>query len=175
MSWNTDAPVAVFGKPDPFNVDLSAGSLTSTMPIDVPSGPGGLTPPVTLAYSSADVSEQHNVQGAAAWVGEGWNLSLGAITWAEHNVTSDCVSTCGSTWEDNWQLSDPYGTAAELIPPNINVSTYWDDTPNTYCGADGNANNATSYPCPIQWHTAPETRATVYAYIGSLTLPDGNP
>ena len=27
MTWNTDSPVAVFGKPDPFNVDLSAGSL----------------------------------------------------------------------------------------------------------------------------------------------------
>ena len=81
--------------------------------------------------------------------------SLGAITWAEHNVTADCIATCGSTWEDSWQLSDPYGTAAELIPPNINVSTYWDDTPNNYCGADGNANNATSYPCPIQWQTAP--------------------
>ena len=44
---------------------ISARVRYSSIPIDVPAGPGGLTPPVTLAYSSADVSEQHNVQGAA--------------------------------------------------------------------------------------------------------------
>lgn len=173
MSWNTNAPVATFGKPDPYNVDLNAGSLSAAFPIDVPSGPGNLTPPISFAYSSSSVSEQHNPQGAAGWAGEGWDLDLGSISWAEHNVTSGCASTCGNTWEDSWELSDPFGTAAELIPPNINVSTYFDDTPNNYCGADGNANNATSYPCPIRWHTSPENYAKVYTYVGSLTLPDG--
>ena len=141
-SFGTFGSVATFGKPDPFAVDLNAGGLTSSLPIDVPSGPGGLTPNVALSYSSASVSEQHNPQGAASWVGEGWNLNLGEISWAEHDVTANCLSTCGYTFEDSWQLSDPFGTSAELIPPNINVTTYYDDTP---------------YPItntPIQWHTA---------------------
>ena len=165
-SFNTNAPVASFGNPDPFNVGLNTGSLTFSQPIDVPAGPGGLTPPINLNYSSAAVSEQHNIQAAAPWVGEGWNLSLGAISWAEHNVTAEC-STCGSTWESSWQLSDPFGTGAELIPPNINVSTYYDDTPNVYYN-----NSNGSYPNePIQWHTAIESHTRIYSYVGTNTLP----
>ncbi len=165
-SFNTDSPVATFGKPDPFNVDLNAGALTFNLPIDVPAGPGGLTPPINLSYSSAQISEQHNLQGAASWVGEGWNLSLGAISWAEHNVTTACT-TCPSEWESSWQLSDPFGTAAELIPPNINVSTYYDDTPNVYYDKSNN-----SYPNePIQWHTSVESHARIYSYVGPNTLP----
>ena len=161
MSWNTDSPVSAFGKPDPYNVQLSAGALTAGYPITLPSGPGGLAPPLQVSYSSEDVAEQHSPQGAAGWAGEGWNVTLGSITWAEHNVTSSCISTCGSTWEDSWQLNDPYGTAAELIPPNINTSTYWDDSPF----------NIT--PSPVQWQTAPETYAKVYSFTSNLTLPDG--
>ncbi|MGE5334390.1 MAG: hypothetical protein ACM3N4_06795, partial [Nitrososphaerota archaeon] len=158
ISFNTNAPVASFGKPDPFNTDLSAGGLSFSQSVDVPAGPGGLTPPVTLNYSSASVSEQHSVQAAAGWVGEGWNLSLGAITWAEHNVAVNCASTCSDTWEDSWQLSDPYGTASELIPPNVNVSTYYDDTPNPPANTS------------VQWHTANESHAKIYSYVGPLTL-----
>jgi hypothetical protein len=161
MSFNTDSPVATFGKPDPFNVDLNAGALTSSFPIDVPSGPGGLTPPVDLTYSSAGVSEQHNPQGADGWVGEGWNLDLGSISWAEHNSNASCTSGCGNGWEDSWDLSDPFGTSVELIPPNINVATYFDDTTNGITAS------------PIRWHTTPENYAKVYSYTSSLTLPDG--
>ncbi|HEY1388744.1 MAG TPA: hypothetical protein VGF38_09385, partial [Ktedonobacterales bacterium] len=161
MTFNTDAPVATFGKPDPFNVDLNAGGLTSGIPINVPSGPGGLTPPVTLSYSSESVNEQHNNQGAAGWLGEGWDLDLGAISWAEHNSNASCTSGCGNGWEDTWLLSDPFGTSVELIPPNIKVATYYDDTPNAIT------------PSPVRWHTTPENYAKVYSYVSSLTLPDG--
>lgn len=160
VSFNTDAPVATFGKPDPFTVGLSGGALTARYPIEVPAGPGGLTPPINLAYDSAGVSEQHNPAGAAPWVGEGWSLSLGAISWAEHNVQTVCLPTCPiQQWEDSWQISDPFGTAADLVPPNINVSTFTDDS--------GNAIT----PSPITWHTAPETRAKVISFNSSMTLP----
>jgi hypothetical protein len=92
------------------------------------------------------VSDQHNVQGAAPWVGEGWSMGLGAISWAEHNVNSSC-SSCGMQWEDSWGLSDPYGTAADLVPLDITTKTFDDDTPNSIT------------PSPVTWHTAPETRA----------------
>jgi hypothetical protein len=128
VSWGTNAPVATFGKPDPFEVQLSGGSLTTGYGLDLPKGPGGFTPPLSLAYNSAGVNDQHNAQGAAPWVGEGWNMSLGAISWAEHNVLS---GTGGAQWEDSWQLSDAFGTSAEIVPPNTNVATYYDDTPNT--------------------------------------------
>lgn len=71
ISWDTSVSVATFGKPDPFSEDLSGGALTTSIPLDIPAGPGGLTPPLALAYSSASVAEQHNPQAAAGWLGEG--------------------------------------------------------------------------------------------------------
>ena len=170
LSWQSDASIASFGKPDPFAADLNAGALTASYPIDVPAGPGGLTPPVQLSYNSAGVSEQHNPSAAVGWVGEGWTLSMGSINWAEHNVLAGCQSTCGTNWENSWQLSDPFGTGSELIPPNINVSTYFDDTPNFYCGTG----NPAAFPCPILWHTANESYAKIYAYVGPFAIAGSN-
>ncbi len=156
VSFDTDAPVAAFGAPDPFTVDLNAGALTMSLPLDLPPGPGGFTPPVSLAYSSAGVSEQHGIQAGASWVGEGWNVSLGSISWSEQDVTAGC--NCAANWENKWELSDPFGTSAELIPPNINISTFTDDTGNGIT------------PSPIFWQTAPATHAKVVSYTGPITL-----
>src|SRR5439155_8028947 len=95
---------------------------------------------------------QHNPQAAAPWVGEGWNLSLGSISWAEHDVFGTCGAPCGPQWEDSWQLNDAFGTAAELVPPDITVKTFNDDTTNTIT------------PSPVTWHTAPETHARVISF-----------
>lgn len=168
LSWNSDAPIASFGKPNPFSTDLSSGSLTSSEPITIPSGPGGLTPPVNLTYSSEAVNEQHSYSSAASWVGEGWNLSLGEISWNQHNVVAGCTPqpSCGSNWQNQWSLNDPYGTSSELIPPNFTASTYYDATANNACQL---ANP--SVPCPILWHTATESHAKIYAYIGNISIP----
>jgi hypothetical protein len=107
--WSTNSAIATFGKPDPTEVDLSGGALTTSYNIDVPAGPKGFKPPLSLVYNSAGVNDQHNVQGAAPWVGEGWNMTMGSISWAEHNVNG--------AWQDNWELSDAFGTGASLIPP----------------------------------------------------------
>ncbi len=163
--FDTFSSVGTFGSPDPFTTDLSGGGLTASFPVSVPPGPGGLTPPISLDYSSAAVSEQHNVQAAAGWVGEGWNMSLGAVTWSEHNVTADCNPNCGSgNWENSWQISDPYGMGADLIPPNNAVSTYYDDTINTYF--DGTS----YYNMPAQWHTSAENYAKIISYVGPNTI-----
>jgi RHS repeat-associated protein len=159
VSWGTDSPVAVFGKPDPFEPTLSGGGITATYPIDVPAGPGGLTPPLYLGYSSASLNDQHSPQGAAPWVSEGWNLSMGSISWAEHNVAGSGTAS----WADSWQLSDAFGTSAELIPPNVTTSTYYDDTPNGIT------------PSPIWWHTLPETHARVFSFQSSITFPSPMP
>ncbi len=165
FTFNTYAPVAKFGSPDPLNVDLTSGSLTQGIKLDVPPGPAQAMPNLTLAYNSGAVSEQHSPQGAAGWVGEGWSMTLGQISWAEHDGTVNCHN-CTPTWQNNWELTDPFGTSTELIPPVVTTSTYYDDTPNSYC-ATGNAN---AVPCPIQFHTARESYAKVYAYRGPLEL-----
>lgn len=159
-SWDTNSSEAVFGSPEAATVDLSGGSLQLGIPFSLPAGPGNFTPQLGLAYSSAAVNEQHDPQGAAPWVGEGWNLSLGEISWTEHNVVSDCITSCTSAtaWEDMWQLSDPFGTSAELIPPNINVATYYEDSSHSIT------------PSPIAWHTAPETHMKIFSYTGPNAL-----
>lgn len=158
VTFNTNSADATFGKPNIFSTDLSAGALTANQSIDLPAGPGGMTPPVSLLYSSANVDEQHNPQGAAPWVGEGWNLTMGSISWAEHNVAAGC-SGCSANWQDSWQLNDPYGTSADLIPPNTSVTTYYDDTPYSLTAT------------PMQWHSAPESHAKIWEYTGPNALP----
>ena len=163
MSFDTDSAVAGFGTPDPFNTDLNAAAITGSYPIDIPPGPGGLTPPVSLAYNSDAVNSQHNLQAAASWVGLGFSLGLGSISWAEHNVNANCPSgqsgCTGALWEDNWYLNDSFGTSAELIPPDINVGTYYEDGTNPIT------------PSPVTWHTTPETRAKVISFTAPFDLP----
>jgi hypothetical protein len=154
-SWGTNSPVATFGKPSPFETDLSGGSLTAQYNIDVPAGPKGFKPPLGLIYNSAGVAGQHNPQGAAGWVGEGWNLTLGSISWAEHNTNGSGTPN----WQNSWELSDAYGTSAALIPPNVYVSTSNDDTGRTITAS------------PLRWHTAPETYAKVYSIYVPFNWP----
>ncbi len=183
MEWASNADVAVFGNPDPANVGINAGALTLRYPIEVPAGPGGLAPRLALTYSSAALSEQHNWQGAAPWVGEGWSLSLGSISWAQRNVNCYPSYNCGTPpyWHNVWQLSDAFGTAAELIPA-IDPSKGQTWPVSTFC--DSTAGQTPMTPAPVRWRTAPETRAQVWMYrpsrppaaqypcpVGSLTAP----
>jgi RHS repeat-associated protein len=158
-SWGTNSTaVATFGKPQPFEANLSGASLTASYPLDVAGGPKGMAPPLTLSYNSAGVNDQHNPQGAAGWVGEGWNLSMGAISWAEHLV----ADAGGTAWQDSWQLSDPYGTGVDLIPPTTSTAIYQEDSGHTIAtGA-------------VQWQTNPEIYAKIYSYQSALTIT-GNP
>src|SRR5215472_12218953 len=161
VTFNSNVSVATFGAPDLFETNPSAGALVLRQPLALPAGPGGLTPPLTLAYDSASVSDQHNVQGAASWVGEGWHLSLGAISWAEREIDLGCTTSCPTpAFSDDWQLVDGFGTKAELIPPNLDTSTYNDDFKGTAIS-----------PSPIAWHTAPETHARIITYGGPSGLP----
>ena len=83
VSFNTQAPQALWGTPTDFQVDLNSGGLMMyRYPLDLPPGPGGLDPNLTLAYNSGAVDESHNLQAAAPWVGEGWNLDLGSISFS---------------------------------------------------------------------------------------------
>ncbi|MEO7001527.1 MAG: hypothetical protein ABI068_06975, partial [Ktedonobacterales bacterium] len=62
-------------------MDGNQGDLSFSYPLTLPPAAGGLTPPVNLVYSSADPNERHLRTGASSWVGDGWNLSLGSISY----------------------------------------------------------------------------------------------
>ncbi|MBM3283764.1 hypothetical protein FJY90_05995, partial [Candidatus Gottesmanbacteria bacterium] len=42
-----------------FSENLFSGSINASLPIDVPTGPGGFTPRISLAYSSSTVDDSH--------------------------------------------------------------------------------------------------------------------
>ena len=57
------------------------GAASYSYPIDLPAGPGGLKPSLTLNYSSAAVDGPtgQRVTKQAGWVGTGWSLDTGSI------------------------------------------------------------------------------------------------
>ena len=164
ITFGTQAPQANWGSPQDFQVDLNSGGLSYSYPLALPPGPGGFTPPLTLTYSSGSVNESHNVQAAAPWVGEGWNLSLGSISWAEENVTPGGTNRIESVWH----ITDPTGISGQLIPPDLNAST-----------ADTIVPSTSNFPSPYIWHTAPESHAKVNEILFNgypcwrVYLPDG--
>ncbi len=63
------------------SMDGNQGDLGFGVPLDLPPAAGGLVPPLQLGYSSADPNGRHERQAPAGEVGDGWNLTLGSITY----------------------------------------------------------------------------------------------
>ncbi len=64
-----------------FVMNGNQGDLGFAVPLSLPPAAGGLVPPLQLVYSSAGTNGRHSRQGPAPWVGDGWDLSLGSITY----------------------------------------------------------------------------------------------
>src|SRR5260221_4960514 len=162
ITFRTQAPQATWGNPQDFQVDLNSGGLMYTYPLDFPPAPGGFTPTMPLTYSSGAVDENHNLQSAAPWVGQGWNLSLGSISWSQENVTPGGTNRL----ENIWTINDPTGISGQLIPPDLNASTAVNIVPSPL-------------PSPYIWHTAPESHAKVNEILAGglpcwrVFLPNG--
>jgi hypothetical protein len=62
-----------------FQVDMQSGSATSSIPIVLPSGPGGFTPSLSLLYSSSAVDEMKSKESMASWAGVGWSTTIPTI------------------------------------------------------------------------------------------------
>jgi uncharacterized repeat protein (TIGR01451 family) len=81
-----------------FQVSAFTGAATYNYPIDVPTGPGGLTPDLSLSYSSSasDGDNGERPKWQAGWVGKGWSLDPGSVTLNK--------SVAGDSW-NNFSLS----------------------------------------------------------------------
>ncbi len=165
VTFGTQAPQATWGTPSDFQVGLNSGGLTYSSPLSIPPGPGGLQPALALNYTSGSVNENHNVQATASWVGQGWGLDLGSISWAQEDITPNGTNRL----ENVWHLSDPSGIGGQLIPPDLSYSTSGTLNPSL-----SQLNSGT-----YLWHTAPESHAKVQEVaFGSypcwqVWLPDG--
>ncbi len=66
ITFNTEAPTASWGKAKDVDVGLSSGALNDTYPLSVPPGPGGLTPPLSLSYSSGTSQRDPQCSGTGS-------------------------------------------------------------------------------------------------------------
>src|SRR5579883_1661997 len=84
LSFQSDASIGAFGKPDPFSADLNAGALTASYPIDVPAGPGGLTPrssfPTIAPGSTSSTTHRRRLAGSGKAGRFPWARSTGRST-----------------------------------------------------------------------------------------------
>ncbi|HEX2912230.1 MAG TPA: RHS repeat-associated core domain-containing protein [Chloroflexia bacterium] len=66
-----------------WQTSLFTGSGGYSIPIDVPAGPGGLKPSLSMSYSSAatDGKSGQRPLAQASWVGKGWSLDTPAISY----------------------------------------------------------------------------------------------
>jgi hypothetical protein len=57
------------------------GAFTFDYPIELPPGPGGFQPKLALTYNSALVDQMKSKQAVGSWVGIGWDMNFGKITY----------------------------------------------------------------------------------------------
>jgi RHS repeat-associated protein len=99
---------------DDFQVAQFTGAATFSLPIEVPAGPGGFQPSLTLSYNS-QVVDQSTTETQAAWVGMGWSLETGSIE-------VDTANTVGLL--DDTYFINVGGISARLIPDTTIAGLY---------------------------------------------------
>ncbi|MEM7127794.1 MAG: hypothetical protein AAF702_15790, partial [Chloroflexota bacterium] len=89
-----------------FSSDLFTGAATIRYPIELPAGPGGMAPSLSLNYSSSTVDDfyfvnrdtQNGSIAQSGLAGLGWNLGgIGYIALADHMQV-------GNPWDDKYML-----------------------------------------------------------------------
>ena len=102
---------------DSFQVANFTGAATYSMPIEVPAGPGGLQPALSLSYNS-QVVDSATTQSQASWVGMGWSLDSGYIETNSHG-TSDWAG------DDTFMLS-VNGVSSGMVRQPRRWSPQWE-------------------------------------------------
>ena len=62
-------------------MSLHSGASVFSYPLELPPGPGGFKPKLELTYNSGSVDEMKNKRDMGSWVGIGWNLNMGRISY----------------------------------------------------------------------------------------------
>jgi RHS repeat-associated protein len=101
------------------------GAASYAYPIEVPAGPGGLKPALSLSYSSAatDGSGGKRRDAQSSWVGKGWSLDTGSVVLNKIQITN-------AQTVDHYAMSFN-GRSYDLIRAEGHAHYYTDTDPNT--------------------------------------------
>jgi RHS repeat-associated protein len=100
------------------NVNAASGAATYSYPIEVPAGPAGLTPSLTLTYNS-QIVDSSSYRTQSSWVGMGFELEAGSI--ARNTKGTDADLT-----DDTFALNLNGGSWL-LVPYYKNTSPAYED------------------------------------------------
>lgn len=125
-----------------FEVNLQSGTSSVEYPINMPDGPGGLSPQVSLSYNSGSIDRVATNQQGSSTIGWGWTLSTSYIAATQHHWGS-----CDS--------SDPQYPGHHPWTASIVVNDIKGDLVK---GTDG------------YWHTADQTFARIEYIQGSTGI-----
>lgn len=93
------------------SVSGNSGNLSYSYPLQLPPGPAGFAPQLSLNYSSGLPNARHSLTAPAGSLGDGWTLGgLGSIS---EDTYPDGSAGGNTTW---YSLSGPDGSGDRLIP-----------------------------------------------------------
>jgi RHS repeat-associated protein len=92
------------------SVSGNGGQLSYSYPLVVAPGPDGTVPDLAVSYSSADTNGRHAANSPAPAVGEGWSLTLGAVTADKHPNGEVWYSISGVDHISDRLIPDSSGT-----------------------------------------------------------------
>jgi len=111
---------------DSFQVSSFTGAANYSLPIEVPPGPGGFQPSLSLNYNS-QVVDQSTLNTQASWVGMGWSLDSGSMELDGHGTNSGA--------DDTYLLSVGGVSTRVVRDPNgayhAADENFWQITPNS--------------------------------------------
>lgn len=104
-----------------WQVSLLTGSANYSYPIDVPAGPAGIKPDVSLSYSSSATDGSLRTKDQAPWVGKGWSLDTPSIA---RNKLTDSEADYFSLVL-NGQTMDLVRAEALRTSPDPKIPSHW--------------------------------------------------
>jgi len=118
--------------------DPHTGAAVFNYPIELPPGPGGFQPQLTLAYDSRVADEMKNKRASGSWVGIGWALHPGRIyCYTEKEKGKEYFIEFGN---DSYRLAKLDATNYSFVPDNFWKITRNAEDGNTWVVLDPDGN-----------------------------------
>lgn len=124
---------------DAFQVSEFTGAGSYSFPIEVPTGPGGFQPSLSLNYNS-QIIDQSTSETQASWVGMGWSLDTGSIDRDSQDqaINDSAILSVGGVSSrlirgnntTEWHFADENGWVVQGF--DFDTWTIKDDKGNTY-------------------------------------------